>query len=307
MAPAVWFLLEQMQSPEREGEKKNKKERNPPAGHHFHWQLVNKLKKRDAGTIPPPSHLFPLFTLLLSCCRHNWCFPKKKKKRKKIFLEVMDFSGAGIGGRDISLRGGPQRWFSPPFNSIHTFWPPCSPLPQYIDVFIGMEKGISRDRLAECFCFLDLIQWCVLCQDTEQKCNFSCWMWEEKLKKLKGIFTKEDWRCDVGHILHLNRLSFFSEIWILALQALKRSWIHLDRDFLSSFHRNSPQQQWRFEDDWGAGAEKMKKGTTCTGGGGHQHAESLNLGLFIVKKKGHLTTFCPQEGQPRRHRIIFVF
>lgn len=70
----------------------------------------------------------------------------------------MDFSGAGIGGRDISLRGCPQRWFSPPFNSIHTFWPPCSPPPQYIDVFIGMEKGISRDRLAECFCFLDLIQ-----------------------------------------------------------------------------------------------------------------------------------------------------
>lgn len=28
------------------------------AGHHFHWQLVNKLKKRDAGTI-----FLPLFLL----------------------------------------------------------------------------------------------------------------------------------------------------------------------------------------------------------------------------------------------------
>lgn len=232
MAPAVWFLLEQMQSPEREGEKKNKKERNPPAGHHFHWQLVNKLKKRDAGTIPPlPPPTFFLSLLSSSLVADTTgAFPKKKKK---IFLEVMDFSGAGIGGRDISLRGCPQRWFSPPFNSIHTFWPPCSPLPQYIDVFIGMEKGISRDRLAECFCFLDLIQWCAPCQDTEQKCNFSCWMWEEKLKKLKGIFYKrglEMW-CITINILHLNRSSFFSEIWILVLQALKRSWIHLDREF----------------------------------------------------------------------------
>lgn len=41
--------------------------------------------------------------------------------------------------------------------------------------------------------------------------------------------------------------------------------------------------------------------------GGHQHTESLDLGLFIVKKKEHLTTFCPQEGHPRRHGIIFVF
>ena len=135
-----------------------KKKKTPPAGHHFHWQLVNKLKKRDAETIPP-SHLFPLFPPLLSCCRHNWCFPKKKKKKN--FLEVMDFSGAGIGGRDISLPGCAQRWFSPPFNSIHTFSPLCSPL-------IGMEKGISRDRLVECFCFLDLIQQCARCQDTKQ-------------------------------------------------------------------------------------------------------------------------------------------
>lgn len=72
-----------------------REKKKPSAGHHFYWQLVNKLKKRDAGTIflPPFSSLAhsPLL-----CCRQLVLSPKKK-----IFLEVMDFSGAGIGGRDI--------------------------------------------------------------------------------------------------------------------------------------------------------------------------------------------------------------
>lgn len=160
---------------------KKKKRKTPPAGHHFHWQLVNKLKKRDAGTIPP----LPPFSSLYS---PPLLLPTQlvlsQKKKKKNFLEVMDFSGAGIGGRDISLPGCAQRWFSPPFNSIHTFSPLCSPL-------IGMEKGISRDRLVECFCFLDLIQRCARCQDTKQKCSFFPIECERKnLKNLKVFLQK---------------------------------------------------------------------------------------------------------------------
>lgn len=33
------------------GAKLKKKKKKPSAGHHFHWQLLNKLKQRDAGTI----------------------------------------------------------------------------------------------------------------------------------------------------------------------------------------------------------------------------------------------------------------
>ena len=162
-------------------EPRKKKKKNPPAGHHFHWQLVNKLKKRDAGTIPPPPPFSSLYSppLLLPTQ-----LVLSQKKKKKNFLEVMDFSGAGIGGRDISLPGCAQRWFSPPFNSIHTFSPLCSPL-------IGMEKGISRDRLVECFCFLDLIQRCARCQDTKQKCSFFPIECERKnLKNLKVFLQK---------------------------------------------------------------------------------------------------------------------
>lgn len=62
MAPDVWFAGADV-------EPRGKK--TPPAGHRFHWQLVNKLKKRDAGTIYLPP-LFPLslaLSALLSCCR----------------------------------------------------------------------------------------------------------------------------------------------------------------------------------------------------------------------------------------------
>lgn len=74
-------LFDQMQS--QEGEKKTRF-----AGHNFYWQLVNKLKKRDAGTnFPPP--LFPLFrSVSTPLLPKTGAFPK-------IFLEVMDFSGAG--------------------------------------------------------------------------------------------------------------------------------------------------------------------------------------------------------------------
>lgn len=93
-----------------------KRKKKPSAGHHFRWQLVNKLKKRDAGTIflplsPPSRSLSPPLSL-----QTTGAFPK-------IVLEVMDFSGAWVGGRDISLKSGAQRRFCPPLRSIHTFQP----------------------------------------------------------------------------------------------------------------------------------------------------------------------------------------
>lgn len=62
VAPAVWFAGADAEPKERERERGRKK---PSAGHNFHWQLVNKLKQRDAGTI-----FLPLFLLSpsLSCC-----------------------------------------------------------------------------------------------------------------------------------------------------------------------------------------------------------------------------------------------
>lgn len=73
VAPAVWFA-----PPDAEpGAMREKK--NPSAGHHFYWQLVNKLKKRDAGAIPPPHpHFFPLsLSLVSSVCRQLVLSPKK--------------------------------------------------------------------------------------------------------------------------------------------------------------------------------------------------------------------------------------
>lgn len=76
------------------------RERNPSAGLHFHWQLANKLKQRDTGTIfLPPFFLFSHSHL--SCCRQLVPSPT-------ISLDGMDLSGAGTGGRDISFTSGAQ-------------------------------------------------------------------------------------------------------------------------------------------------------------------------------------------------------
>lgn len=72
VAPAVWFARQML-------EPKRREKKDPSAGHNFHWQLVNKLKQRDAGTI------FLLFFLLLtlsfssssSPVADDWCFPKR--------------------------------------------------------------------------------------------------------------------------------------------------------------------------------------------------------------------------------------
>lgn len=47
--------------------KRKKKTEESSAGHHFYWQLVNKLKKRDAEASPHP--------LPLSSVADNWCSP----------------------------------------------------------------------------------------------------------------------------------------------------------------------------------------------------------------------------------------
>lgn len=111
VAPAVWFARAYAEPSE---EKKKK----TSAGHHFHWQLLNKLKQRDAGTIFLPPLFFSLFTLFLfsSSVADNCSFPLK------IFLEVMGFSGAGmvegiyhswvVHSKDFLLRFTPSIHFS---------------------------------------------------------------------------------------------------------------------------------------------------------------------------------------------------
>lgn len=100
VSPAVWFARA-----DAEPRGKKRKRKKPPAGHHFHWQLVNKLKKRDAGTIFLPLFFCSLaLSLLLHSCR-------RLVLSQKIFLEVMDFSGAGAGGGYISLKSGAQQRF----------------------------------------------------------------------------------------------------------------------------------------------------------------------------------------------------
>ena len=100
-APAVWFARADVEPKRREREQRKKEK--PSAGHNFHWQLVNKLKQRDAGTIFPPlfslslSRSLSLISLSLSLSlspppppplsvSDNWCFSQKS------FLEVMDTS-----------------------------------------------------------------------------------------------------------------------------------------------------------------------------------------------------------------------
>lgn len=58
----LWDSLHYMQSQKNE---RRKKEEESSAGHHVYWQLVNKLKKRDAGALSPP--------LPLSSVADNWC------------------------------------------------------------------------------------------------------------------------------------------------------------------------------------------------------------------------------------------
>jgi len=81
----------------RDAEPREKRKRKKPfSGHRFHWQLENKLKQRDAGTpfLSPFSSSSPSLFPLFSCCRQLVHSPKN-------FLEVMDFSGAGIAVEGI--------------------------------------------------------------------------------------------------------------------------------------------------------------------------------------------------------------
>lgn len=102
---------------EWEGEKKK-----PSAGHHFYWQLVNKLKKRDAGTIFLPP--FPLALRLLSSVDDNWCFPNRKKKPNLLgsdgLFRCRDWWGGEVGDiyqLDFSLCFTSSMRFSP-FSSV---------------------------------------------------------------------------------------------------------------------------------------------------------------------------------------------
>lgn len=101
MTPAVKFA-----PPDAKPVKENERKKiESSAGHHFNWQLVNDLQKRDAGAI------FLSFSLSLLCCRQ--LVPFQKKKKKTHFLEVMDFSGAGISGmvvyQSVSLHASSAR------------------------------------------------------------------------------------------------------------------------------------------------------------------------------------------------------
>lgn len=55
-----------------------KEKKESSAGHHFYWQLVNKLHKRDAGAVFLPTP-FPLFLSLTSSVASNWSLSKNKK------------------------------------------------------------------------------------------------------------------------------------------------------------------------------------------------------------------------------------
>lgn len=60
-APAVFTTPDALPRKKQNNTKQNKNK--PSAGHRFYWQLVNKLKKREAGAIFLP----PLFLPLLRC------------------------------------------------------------------------------------------------------------------------------------------------------------------------------------------------------------------------------------------------
>lgn len=153
-------------------------EKNPSAGHHFYWQLVNKLKKRDAGAIPPPHpHFFP-FSLSLpsSVCRQLVLSPKK------IFLEVMDFSGAGTGGRDI-YHSDFCLCFTP---SIH--FRPCSP----VWVFLNTLKCTGMESWSSMINHGRLCQGLIQCSDVgySAEMHFSSWRNKEKLSLFKALYAK---------------------------------------------------------------------------------------------------------------------
>lgn len=54
---------------------KTERKKKPSAGHHFHWQLQNKLKQRDAGT---PLLPFPPLSFICSASAADSCSPLKK-------------------------------------------------------------------------------------------------------------------------------------------------------------------------------------------------------------------------------------
>lgn len=122
-------------SAKREEEKEKKK---PSAGHHFHWQLVNKLKQRDAGTL-----FLPLLTLFLSpsSAVGNWCFPQKNLLGSDVLFRWCSWWKGYI------IRAGcTAKTFS--FISLHPY---ISALALHRCGFTGMEnrqsKRVNHDRL----------------------------------------------------------------------------------------------------------------------------------------------------------------
>lgn len=119
-------------------ERKKKKEKKPSAGHHFHWQLVNKLKQRDAGTL-----FLPLLTLFLSpsSAVGNWCFPQKNLLGSDVLFRWCSWWKGYI------IRAGcTAKTFS--FISLHPY---ISALALHRCGFTGMEsrqsKRVNHDRL----------------------------------------------------------------------------------------------------------------------------------------------------------------
>lgn len=148
--------------------------KNPSAGHNFHWQLANKLKQRDTGTIFLSFVFFSLsLSLFLSCCRQLVLLPK-------IFLEVMDLSGAGTGGRDISLKSGAQQRFSPLFRTYSSApTRHCGTSTLY--VFAGMKR-CQRGRGVSFIAFIfAYITYSILIWTPVNSCGH---IWEKATTKL---------------------------------------------------------------------------------------------------------------------------
>lgn len=213
--------------------KKKGRRKKPSAGHHFHWQLVNKLKKRDAGTIFLPlfsslSLSFPPAPLLLST---TGAFPKNLLGSDGLFrcwnwLEEIYHSRV-------------QR-FSPPFHSIHTFFSSHSPPLLFfnrLEGFTGMEScWINHERLVAYMYFL--LTWSRVLDTWQNILNFN----RIKLQIFNGI----------GDVID-HQLSL-SELWILVVK--DKSWaeqllgIHFGKKMLlilfSSFYQTIPNNHYMY-------------------------------------------------------------
>lgn len=138
VAPAVWFA-----PPDAEpGAMREKKK--PLCRSSFLLAAGEQIKEtwRRSNSPTPPPFFSPLPFSRLICLPTTGAFPQK------IFLEVMDFSGAGTGGRDI-YHSEFRLCFTP---SIH--FRPCSPVWVFLNTLkcTGMESWssmINHGRLCQ--------------------------------------------------------------------------------------------------------------------------------------------------------------